>query len=197
MSLLPQDDIGYLDYVAEFFLAQKGTGLVLSPVDVELVRRWEGEGVPFEVVCRGIARAFEARRRNGKPRTPTLSLGACKRSIDAEVRRFRTSSLRGAEPPPPPDRIDRLLARARGAGSPPERAAYRAAYRALCEGTPPELPAGAAYLEALSSAERRAQLRGLFRALPRQAGEPPWQRRERLREAIARLAAERGRLDLS
>ncbi|MHB1845214.1 MAG: hypothetical protein ACYCWW_10315 [Deltaproteobacteria bacterium] len=193
MSLLPADEIGYLDYVGEFFLAQKGSGLVLSPLDVELVRRFEGEGVPFEVLCRGIARAFEARRRHEKPRTPQLSLRACRRSIDAEVRRFRAGAVRGGEPVPPPDRIDRLLGRARAAGE-GARLAYRAAYRALCEGEAPAIAAAAAIVRSLSRAERRELL---AQARDRAAGGDPGGRRGRLRETLVELALERGRVDLT
>ncbi len=194
MSLLPADEIGYLDYVAEFFLAQKGAGTGLSPLDVDLVRRYEGEGVPFEVVCRGVERAFEVRRRNGKERTPHLSLRACKRSIEAEVRRFRAGAVRGSGPVPAPAVLDLLLANAREAAGSPASAGWRAAYRALCMGEDPRPAAAAAYLAALPGHERR----DLFRAArPARSGATRLARREAFRAALTTAALEHGKLDLS
>ena len=155
MSLLPSEEITYLDYVAEFFLAQKGAGLTLSPPDVELVRRYEGEGIPFEVLCRGIERAFEVRRRHGKERTPHLSLRSCRRSIDAEVRRHRKGAIRGAGPLADPRRLDRLLGLARTAPAKPIGLAYRAAYRAACSGDAVE-PAAAPPASPGSASPRRS-----------------------------------------
>ena len=197
MSLLPSEEITYLDYVGEFFLAQKGAGLVLSPPDVELVRRYEGEGIPFEVLCRGIERAFEVRRRHAKERTPHLSLRSCKRSIDAEVRHHRKGALRGAGPIADAGRIDRLLGLARAAEAPEVRAAYRAAYRAACSGDAVELAAAFAYLGALPRPEQRRLCRAVAATVPRSPEAPPWERRAALREALTTAALERGKLQLA
>lgn len=182
--------------MGEFFLAQKGAGLVLSPPDVELVRRYEGEGIPFEVLCRGIERAFEVRRRHGRERTPTLSLRSCKRSIDAEVRRHLKGALRGAGPVPDAGRIDRLLGLARTAGTKEIRAAYRAAYRAACSGDAVERAAAFAYLGALTRPEQRQLCRAIAAAVPRSPESPPWERRAALRAALTTAALERGKLRL-
>ena len=197
MSLLPAAEIGFVDYVSEFFLAQKGSGLMLSPPDIELVRRYEGEGIPFEVICRGIARAFEVRRHHGRERSPQLSLRACKRSIEAAVRRHRIGALRGPGPPLEPARIDRLLGRLRSSEDGATRAAYRAAYRAACGGEPAEGAAAFAYLAGLPREAQRRLCGGAFHALPCSPVESPWTRRARLREALTRAALEHGKLDLS
>lgn len=196
MSLLPAEEITYLDYVAEFFLAQKGAGLVLAPPDVELVRRYEGEGIPFEILCRGIERAFEVRRRHGKERTPHLSLRSCRRSIDAEVRRFRKSAVRGAGPVADSGRLDRLLGLARTASVKAATAAYRAAYRAACSGDAVEPAAAFAYLAALPRPEQRQLCRATLASLPRAPGTPPWERRTLLRAALTTAALEHGKLAL-
>ncbi len=197
MSLLPTEEITYLDYVAEYFLAQKGAGLTLSPPDVELVRRYEGEGIPFEVLCRGIERAFEVRRRHGKERTPHLSLRSCRRSIDAEARSFRKGALRGAGPIADSGRLDRLLGLARGADSKPVSVAYRAAYRAACAGDAVEPAAAFAYLGALPRPEQRRLCRSTLTSLPRAPGTPPWERRTLLRAALTTAALEHGKLQLA
>jgi len=194
LSLFPAEEIGYLDHVAEFFLAHKGAALMLAPPDVDLVRRYEGQGIPFEVLCQGIERAFELRRHHGRERTPQLSLGACKRSIDAAVRRWQKGALRGAAPAPDPTVIDRLLGEARAAAGTPRGEAYRAAYRAACAGEEMVGAAAFAYLGALPRAEQRRLCRPVVDALP--AGVPPWQKRASLREALVRAACEHGRLTL-
>jgi hypothetical protein len=195
VSLLPAEEITYLDYVAEFFLSQKGAGLVLAPPDVELVRRYEGEGIPFEVLCRGIERAFEVRRRHGKERTPHLSLRSCRRSMDAEVRRFRKGALRGAGPVADAGLLDRLLGLARTAPK-PASLAYRAAYRAACAGDAIEPAAAFAYLAALPRADQRQLCRATVASLPRAPGTPPWERRALLRAALTTAALEHGKLQV-
>ncbi len=196
MSLIPADEIGYVDYVAEYFLAHKGRGASLSPLDVDLVRRYEGEGVPFEVVCRGIERAFEVRRRHGREATPQLRLSACRRSIDAEVRRFRKGAIRGPGPVPEPAQLDRILGRLREAIGTPAESGYRAAYRALCEGQDPLPAAALGYLRALPRPARRGLCKAVFAALSRAPGTPRWERREALRSALATAAVEHGKLRL-
>ena len=165
MSLIPGEEVTYLDHVSEFFLAHKGAALMLAPPDVDLVRAYEGEGVPFEVLCRGIERAFEIRRHHGRERTPTLALRACKKSIDAAVRHWRKGALRGAGPLDDPALIDRLLGEARASAGTPRGAAFRAAYRAVCAGEDVAPAAAFAYLAARSQ-------RGLPISYPKTTGVP-------------------------
>ena len=54
MSELPSSALDYGAVVAEYFLALRGVGLLLSPLDEELVAEWERRGIPVAVVCRGI-----------------------------------------------------------------------------------------------------------------------------------------------
>ncbi len=194
MSLIPGEEVTYLDHVSEFFLAHKGAALMLAPPDVDLVRAYEGEGVPFEVLCRGIERAFEIRRHHGRERTPTLALRACKKSIDAAVRHWRKGALRGAGPLADPALIDRLLGEARASAGTPRGAAFRAAYRAVCAGEDVAPAAAFAYLAALPRPEQRRLCRPVVDALP--GGVPPWQKRASVREALVRAACEHGRLEL-
>jgi hypothetical protein len=204
MSLMPLEEITYADCIAEFFTSLKGSGLMLSPLDVELVRSYEVLGVPVDVVCRGIARAFEARRRNYRrgppgeaPRVPR-TLRSCRRSIDAEVRKFLRSSAGRMVPPAEPGRIDRLLAHARHALDPAERAAYREAYRAACTGNPPAPAAALRYLSALPRPAQREVCGGVGRRLtPRPHEVTRLQWRLRLREALIEEALRRSHLDLA
>jgi hypothetical protein len=192
MSLIPAEDLGYLDVVGEAFLAVRGQGLVLSPVDVELVRKYEAAGIPANALVHGIVRAAERRRAHGKP--PPRSLSALKRTLDAEARRHqggqvRAGALASAEA------IDILLAAAREAVLPEERAAYWAAYRATCAGQTPVEAAALGWLTAVPRDLQRAVAQGVREAVgPRLAPEPREEYRGRLRRALVEDALERAEL---
>ncbi len=66
---------------------------MLSPLDVELIVAWASEEVPFEVVARGIRRAAEKALWDARPGEPVLrSLRACRREVDAEIKKYRARS---------------------------------------------------------------------------------------------------------
>jgi hypothetical protein len=183
VSLLPADEVTYLDLVAEFFLAQRGTGLMISPPDVELVRAYEGAGIPTAVLCRGVERAFERRRHNGKP--PHRTLCSCRRTIDAEVRRYLGGANRAPGELPDARALDRLVGLVKSADRPEEKAAYRAAYRAACAGGVPEEAAGIAYLMALPGPERARVSQAVRASLGRRVpGLSPAGYRHRLRRSL-------------
>ncbi|MFH0924668.1 MAG: hypothetical protein V1872_03400 [bacterium] len=50
----------YIKKVQQYFLAKKGKGLFLSPIDCSLVDKWEKEGIPLEIVCKGIEETFKS-----------------------------------------------------------------------------------------------------------------------------------------
>lgn len=195
MSLLPAEDLSYLDLIGEAFLSIRGRGLALSPVDVELVRRYEAAGIPVAVLMRGILKAAERRRAHGKP--PHLSLSSLKRTLDAEARRFQAGSVRGGGPLPSPETLDRLLASARDAALPEERAAYRAAYRAACSGHDLPEAAALAWLACVPRDLQRPVVTQVRRRLgPRLAPEPREEYRQRLRHALVQAALARAELAL-
>jgi hypothetical protein len=183
MSLIPAEEVTYVDSVGEFFLAQRGTGLMISSPDVELLRGYEGAGIPATVLCRGIERAFERRRQHGKP--PHRTLSACKRTLDAEVKRFLAGAGRPPGDLPSAETLDRLVALAKSADRPEDKAAYRAAYRAACAGGHPSEAAGLAFLRALPSGERRRVAQGARAVLgQRVSGASRAEYRERLRSIL-------------
>jgi hypothetical protein len=183
VSLLPADEVTYLDCVAEFFLAQRGTGLMISSPDVELLRAYEGAGIPATVLCLGIERAFERRRHHGKP--PYRTLSACRRTLDAEAKRFLAGANRAPGDLPSAQSLDRLVALAKSADQPEEKAAYRAAYRATCAGGVPSEAAGLAYLQALPRAARAQIAREAVASLgQRVPGASRAEYRERLRSIL-------------
>lgn len=62
MSLRRGDRAGFVERLTDFFTRVRGGGLMLSPVDLELARRWEEEGLPLELCCRAIQAAADAHR---------------------------------------------------------------------------------------------------------------------------------------
>jgi hypothetical protein len=130
-----QSGLAYLEAVESFFLARRGRGLMLSPADAHLVRDLQESGVPAEVVCRAVARAFEARER------PPRSLRACAGFIEAEVSLWRAKEVgRNAwDPELERRRVERqlaaLLARIEAAGRHARddvaRQAHRRAWRSV------------------------------------------------------------------
>lgn len=214
MSDLPAAALDYQAVVAEYFLGLRGSGLMLSPLDQELVAEWEHRGLPVAVVCRGLRRGLEdlTERREGTPR----SIRALRFAVEDEWHAYRETRV-GDAPAPPVEAAaaDERLARARElvseAGSEAgdrEREGYRAAWRVLAAadahpGTPLERVEAAiaqadarilsAWLAGLSPAERRA-LGPRIRLLagPRREGESPRGHRAALRAHLLDAAREAG-----
>ena len=90
MSVFPPDEVTFLRLVESTFLSLKGSGLMLSPKDVERVQEWERTGVPARVVCEAVARSFEAfRHAHGAGAAPPRSLAYCAPAVDEAVAAWR------------------------------------------------------------------------------------------------------------
>jgi hypothetical protein len=137
MSDLPRDALDYHAVVAEYFLGLRGSGLMLSPLDEDVVADWERRGLPVAVVCRGLRRGLEdlAERRAGPPR----SIRALRLAVEDEWRAYQHDRV-GDAPAPPPElgaaearlRAARQLVADAGRGADPARRdGYRGAWRAL------------------------------------------------------------------
>ncbi|MFT3914599.1 MAG: hypothetical protein QM704_10915 [Anaeromyxobacteraceae bacterium] len=173
MSELTQDSLDYTLVVAEYFLALRGSGLLLSPLDQELVAEWERRGIPVAIVCRGIRHGLERLAEEGQARPPR-TLRAVRGAVEDEWRTYRHGRV-GDQPGPPGEaeaaarRLEAARARLADASrDAPEalRDAYRTAWRALetveaFSGTPLERVAAA-----ISAADGRL-LAGWLRGLPR------------------------------
>ena len=93
MSYLPEG-ASFEELVQDYFVAFRGSGLMLSPLDGELASNWARSGVPFEVVARGIRRAAEQELRDARPGEPALrTLRACRRLVEAEIKKFQDRSV--------------------------------------------------------------------------------------------------------
>jgi hypothetical protein len=140
MSDVSPGDLTYQLVVAEYFLGLTGKGLMLSPLDQELVAEWERRGLPVAVVLRGLRNGMEdALLRRVPGAGPPRSLRAVRLAVEEEWRAF-TSRAVGDAPPPPGEAgaaaarlaAARLqLAEAEASAPAPWRAGYRAALQAL------------------------------------------------------------------
>lgn len=137
MSDLPREALDYQAVVTEYFLGLRGSGLMLSPLDQDVLAEWERRGLPVAVVCRGLRRGIEdlAERRAGSPR----SLRALRFAVEDEWRGYQHGRVGDAPAPPGEEAAaearlaaarELLAGAARGAGE-ERREAYRAAWRAL------------------------------------------------------------------
>jgi hypothetical protein len=172
MSDLPRDALGYQAVVTEYFLGLRGAGLLVSPLDEELVADWERRGLPVAVVCRGLRRGIEdALARGVRPR----SVRALRLAVEDEWRAYQLGRV-GDAPPPPPVEDDAAGARLRAARALLAEAGrtapaalvegYRAAWAALAG----PAPGAASPLEGVEAALARADallLRAWVSALSR------------------------------
>ena len=115
VSLIPSGELSYASLVSEFFLQLRGTGLLLSPLDQELVAEWERRGVPASVVCRGMRRGWEDLAAGRAPgAAPPRSLRALRGFVEEEWRAYRDGRVGdGGAPEPEADAARRRLSAAR------------------------------------------------------------------------------------
>ncbi|HEX9050737.1 MAG TPA: hypothetical protein VF841_09415, partial [Anaeromyxobacter sp.] len=112
MSDLPSSALDYRTVVTEYFLGLRGSGLMLSPLDGDVVADWERRGVPIAIVCRGLRRGLEdlAERRASGPR----SIRALRFAVEDEWGAYRAQRVGDAPAPPVEgDAAGERLARAR------------------------------------------------------------------------------------
>lgn len=92
MSLLPES-ASFEERVVDCFLALRGRGLDISPLDRPVLEAWAASGAPFEVIARGLRLATEKALFDLAPGEPPLrSMRACRRTVDAEIRRHLKAS---------------------------------------------------------------------------------------------------------
>lgn len=89
MGLLPRE-ASFSEEVADFFLTLCGRGLALSPLDAELLVKWQALGIPAEVAFRGIRLGWERALRDAAPGAPPVrSLRQLRRTVEKELAQWR------------------------------------------------------------------------------------------------------------
>lgn len=83
----------YFRAVERTFMELRGGGMFLAPGDWDLVRRWEEQGIPLEIVRAGIREALSGRTRISL----RMSLGECSAAVEAafEATRRRAGAAGG------------------------------------------------------------------------------------------------------
>ncbi len=104
------DEEEYFRVIEDHFLQKRGNPMLLSPKEWVLIREWYETSIPFEVVIRGIDRAFEKKK---DPDNEITSLVYCKRIVKSEYKRH-LKSMEGADTSPastepPPADIEQFL----------------------------------------------------------------------------------------
>ncbi|MBK9519080.1 MAG: hypothetical protein IPO09_17375 [Anaeromyxobacter sp.] len=215
MSDLPAGALTYQAVVAEYFLGLRGAGLMISPLDQELVAEWERRGLPVAVVCRGLRTGLETLVEQRAPgATLPRSLRALRFAVEDEWNAYQRQRV-GEAPAPPGEAgaaesrlaaARALLADAGRAAEGHRRDGYREAWRALSGdygGTPLErveaavAQADARILAAWLGGLARPERGGLGPRLrllcgPRRRGESPRAYREALRSRLLEAAREAG-----
>lgn len=92
MSLLPPTST-FAERVEVLFAVVRGRGLALGVLDRELLGLWSNQGVPLQVVARGLLRAAERARWNGPAGSAPRSLRACRPEVDAEIEAWKLRSI--------------------------------------------------------------------------------------------------------
>lgn len=142
MSDLPSGALSYQAVAAEYFLGLRGAGLMISPLDQELVAEWERRGLPVAIVCLGLRRGLEAMADRNPPGAPLpRSIRALRFAVEDEWHAYRQSRVGDSPPPPAAEaaatarlQAARTLLQEAGRSAPePHRDGYRAAWRALAD----------------------------------------------------------------
>ncbi len=217
ISLVPET-VGFEEQVQAFFLAFRGSGVALSPLDADLLLDWKSRGVPYPVVCRAIRISAEAAARDSRPEEARLrSLRACRKAVETEFRRFQGLAVgRTKSPEKPPAEMARkrrkaAMAKLRKSQRESPATAHARAYQSAIdvlsrcrEDDPADVSKaisraddamGIAYVRALPQATRRELVREARAAAgPQQPGVTPRARKDALRAHLVAVARSRGGL---
>jgi len=98
VSLYAADGFGYHQQVEAYFLSLSKIGVMLSSKDTVLMQTYRQSGVPVEIVCLGIRRAFAAFVE------PPRSLYQCRHAVGQEIAAWKARAAGHHDlPAPPPD----------------------------------------------------------------------------------------------
>ena len=123
----------YLRQIEQTYLDQSGSGIMLSPRDLDLALRWEAAGVPVDVVIGAIRQAFA--ESTGKRRERGLASMTWR--VDRAAKEWRERSVGVAQTaadvktPDLTTKLDRVLDRIERAGREVSHAVFKQALRGM------------------------------------------------------------------
>ena len=77
--------MNYFATVEQFFLSLKGSGLVLSANDYQLICKWESRNVPVELICRAIETSYSRFGEQSNRRIEKTSLMQIQALVEQEI----------------------------------------------------------------------------------------------------------------
>ena len=92
MSLLPPTST-FAEQVEVLFAVVRGRGLALGALDRQLLGLWSEQGVPLQIIARGLLRAAERARWNGPAGSAPRSLRACRPEVDVQIEAWKLRSI--------------------------------------------------------------------------------------------------------
>ncbi len=83
----------YFTEIEEHYLRRRGTHLLLSTLDWDLIETWKNAGVPLEAVLRGVDDAFDKHDRRPSKSKKVNSLAYCSQAVLAAVEDMKEAAV--------------------------------------------------------------------------------------------------------
>jgi len=88
--------MNYFNYFTEIeneFVRQRGTHMLISPLEWNLIETWKQRGIPLQVVLRGIGSTFESRRARPQRARKINSLLYCQQEVESVYEEHRAARV--------------------------------------------------------------------------------------------------------
>jgi len=88
--------MNYFNYFTEIeneFVRQRGTHMLISPLEWNLIETWKQRGIPLQVVLRGIGSTFESRRARPQRARRINSLLYCQQEVESVYEEHRAARV--------------------------------------------------------------------------------------------------------
>src|SRR6476620_4333641 len=92
--------MNYFNYFTEIeneFVRQRGTHMLISPLEWNLIETWKQRGIPLQVVLRGIGSTFESRRASPQRARRINSLLYCQQEVESVYAEHRAARVGASE----------------------------------------------------------------------------------------------------
>ena len=89
----------YFSDIEEKFVELRGSHLLLSNLDWQLIEQWKTDGVPLPVVLRAIEEVFRNHKAKER-RRPIASLSYCKSEVEAQFAEYNAGRVGAHESEP-------------------------------------------------------------------------------------------------